>query len=451
MDALTILLSRVQMGLTLGMHIIFPALNIGLSLFIAIMEGMWLATKNPAYLQLTKFWTKLFAIPFGIGVVSGVVLSYELGTNFGQFTNAIGSVLGSLFTYEVLTAFFLEAGFLGIMLFGWNRVGRKMHFFATLMVMIGTFISASWIMAANSWMQTPAGYHLENGKFYVDSFMQVIFNPSFVIRFLHMVFAAYVSGCFFVAAICAWYLLKKQHIEIAKIGFSFAMWVALIIVPMQAEIGDTAGLIVHKYQPLKTAAIEGVWDTQKGAPLVLIGYPDSKQEKNLYTISIPYGASLFNTHSLDGELIGLKTVPPQDRPVVAATFFGFRVMVGIGLLFLTIAIIALCLRPKGRLYEARWFQWLCVLCAPLGMVATVAGWITAECGRQPWIVYNLMRTSEGVSNVPAANVALSLSAIIVVYLLVFGFFIHYLFKFIRRGPESTVVTPFVYMGENKHG
>lgn len=447
MDMMTVLLSRIQMGFTLGMHIIFPAINIGLALFITCMEGAWLVTKKPEYLQLAKFWTKLFAIPFGIGVVSGVVLSYELGTNFGQFTNAVGSVLGSLFTYEVLTAFFLEAGFLGAMLFGWNRIGPKMHFFATFMVMLGTFISASWIMSANSWMQTPAGYHLIDGKFFVDNWLQVIFNPSFLIRFFHMVFAAYVTGCFFVAAISAWYLLKQRHLSIAKIGFSFTMWAALIVVPVQAMLGDTVGLEVHDYQPLKTAAIEGVWDTQKAAPLVLIAYPSSTQEKNLFAISIPYGASLLNTHSLNGELIGLKSVPVADRPVVAATFFGFRIMVGIGVLFLLMALYALWLRHRGRLYDTRWFQWLCVLTGPLGMIATISGWITAECGRQPWVVYNLMRTSAGVSVVPATNVAISLTAIILVYLLVLSFFVYYLFKFIHRGPEEQVTPPFTYMKE----
>ncbi|MFN7097938.1 MAG: cytochrome ubiquinol oxidase subunit I, partial [Gammaproteobacteria bacterium] len=259
--------------------------------------------------------------------------------------------------------------------------------------------------------------------------------------------AAYITGCFFVAAISAWYLLKKQHIEIAKIGLSFAMWAALIIVPLQVSVGDTVGLEVHQYQPLKTAAIEGVWDTQSGAPLVLIGYPDNKLEKNLYTISIPYGASLLNTHSLNGTLVGLKSVPPQDRPVVAATFFGFRIMVGIGVFYLALAIIALFLRPRGRLYTSRWFQWLCVLGAPLGMVATIAGWITAECGRQPWVVYNLMRTADGVSAVPASHVALTLGSIIVVYILIFIFFVYYLFEFIRKGPEAKVVPAFTYMGD----
>lgn len=454
MDPVSILLSRIQMGFTLGMHILFPVLNIGLALFIAVMEGLWLKTKNPDYLRIAKFWTKLFAIPFGVGVVSGIVMSYELGTNFGQFTNAIGEVLGSLFVYEVLTAFFLEAGFLGIMLFGWNRVGPRMHFFATFMVMLGTFISAFWIMSANSWMQTPSGYTLVNGKFLVNSWLQVLFNPSFIPRFIHMALATYITAAFFIAAVSSWYLLKGRYVAMNKIALSFAMWAALILVPLQVKVGDTVGLVVHQYQPLKTAAIEGVWDTQNGAPLVLFAIPDSTQEKNLFAIQIPYGASLINTHQLNGQLIGLKSVPPEDRPVVGATFFGFRVMVGIGMLFLITALIGLWLRIKGRLYETRWFQWLCVGLGPFGMLATIAGWMTAESGRQPWAVYGLMRTAAGASPVPAAHVAITLSAIILAYTAVLISCLYYLFKFIRRGPDDQqeadqeVAGAFTYMGKH---
>ncbi len=451
MDPLSILLSRIQMGFTLGMHIIFPVLNIGLALFICIMEGMWLKTKNPEYLRIAKFWTKLFAIPFGVGVVSGIVMSYELGTNFGNFTNAIGEVLGSLFVYEVLTAFFLEAGFLGIMLFGWQRVGPRMHFFATLMVMIGTFVSAFWIMSANSWMQTPSGYTLIDGKYMVNSWLQVLFNPSFLHRFTHMVLATYITASFFIAAVSSWYLLKQRHINMSRIALSFAMWMALILVPLQFMVGDAVGLIVHQYQPLKTAAIEGVWNTQKGAPLVLFAIPDSAQEKNLFAIQIPYGASLINTHQLEGELIGLKSVPPEDRPVVGATFFGFRIMVGIGVLFLASVLIGLWLRIRGKLYTTRWFLWSCVGLGPFGMIATIAGWMTAESGRQPWAVYGLMRTAAGASPVPASHVALTLSAIIIVYVAVLLSCLYYLFKFIRRGPEMTeqereIAGAFTYMG-----
>lgn len=454
MDTIAVLLSRTQMAVTLTMHIMFPALNIGLALFITFMEARWLKTRDPEYLKLCKFWTKLFAIPFGIGVVSGVVMSYELGTNFGQFTNAIGEVLGSLFVYEVLTAFFLEAGFLGVMLFGWNKVSPRMHFFATLMVMAGTFVSAFWILSANSWMQTPTGYTLVDGKFLVDSWIKVIFNPSFIDRFLHMVMAAYLTAAFFIAGVSSYYLLKKQHVPMAKIGLSFALWGALLLVPAQSMIGDKVGLNVFKYQPLKTAAIEGVWDTQSGAPLVLFGIPDAKQRKNLYSIEIPYGASLMNTHELNGTLIGLNTVQPKNWPVIIPTFFGFRIMVGIALIFLFMAIVGLCLRPGGRLYTAKWFHIFCLLCTPLGFIATIAGWFTAECGRQPWIVYNLMRTADGASKVPALHVGITLTAISIVYLLILGFFFYFLAKFLKQGPadepgQEHIKSAFSYMGENK--
>ena len=436
--ALSVLLSRIQMAVTLSMHIIWPSLNIGLALFLCIMEGLWLKTQNPLYLRICKFWMKIFALAFGMGVVSGIVMAYELGTNFGQFTDAIGEVLGSLFVYEVLSAFFLEAGFLGVMLFGWNKIGPKMHFFATFMVMFGTFFSAFWILAANSWMQTPSGYTYDavTGKFLVDTWWGVIFSPSLVYRFIHMVLATYITSSFVIIGVSAWYLLKNKHLDVAKKCFSFALWGALIVVPVQLFVGDTVGLIVHKYQPLKTAAMEGVWETQKGAPLILFGYPDPKREENLYTVEIPYGASLLNTHSLDGELIGLKTVPREDRPLVIPTFYGFRIMVGIGVVFLFIALYALWLRRKDRLYDTRWFNWLCVLATPLGFLATIAGWFVAETGRQPWVVYEMMRTSQGASHVPATHVAVSLTAFVVVYVFIFIFFLFYLFKAIHKGPAS---------------
>jgi len=435
MDILSILLSRIQMTVTLGVHILFPTLNIGLALFLCIMEAVWLKTNNPLYLKICKFWIKIFSLAFGMGVVSGIVMAYELGTNFGNFTLAIGEVLGSLFVYEVLTAFFLEAGFLGIMLFGWNRVSPRMHFFATLMVTVGTAISAFWIISANSWMQTPAGHIFLDGKYQIASWMEVIFNPSFIPRFIHMLFASYISASFFIIGVSAWYLLKGRHTDVAQKCFSFAFWAALIVVPIQFVIGDTVGLNVHKYQPLKTAAIEGVWNTQKGAPLVLFGYPDSKQEKNRYAIEIPYGASLINTHSLDGELIGLKTVPPEDRPVVTTTFFGFRIMVGVGMLYLLMVLFSLWLRIRRRLFECRWFNFLCVLTIPLGFIATISGWVTAETGRQPWVVYELMRTSKGASDIAASHVAISLTAFIILYLFVLSFFLYYLVQAIIKGPQ----------------
>ncbi len=443
------LLSRIQFGLTISFHILFPTLNLGLALFIVFMEAAWLKTKNSLYLTITKFWTKIFALTFGMGVVSGIVMSYEIGTNFAGFSNSAGPVLGALFGYEVLSAFFLEAGFLGIMLFGWDRVGKKTHFAATFLVMLGTAISAFWILSANSWMQTPAGYDFINGKFIVTNWWQVVFNPSTIPRYIHMMFAAYTTTCFVVAGISAYYLLQSRHIEVARKCFSIALLAAAFIVPIQIFVGDVVGLHVHEYQPLKTAAMEGVWDTQKAAPLVLFAYPDASQEKNLYAVTIPYGASLINTHSLEGELVGLKSVAPNDRPVVDMVFYGFRIMVGIGLLFLLVAWWALYLRWRKQLYKNKWLQRICVVIAPFGFLATLAGWITAESGRQPWAVYGLLRTADAVSHITANQVLTSLIVFIIVYGIVFTGYLIYLFRVIAKGPDDTRVTPqdvlFTYM------
>lgn len=440
---LTVLLSRIQFGFTIGFHILFPTLNIGLSVFLAIMEGTWLKTRNPAYLRICKFWMKIFALTFGMGVVSGVVMSYELGTNFGIFVNAIGGILGPLFGYEVLSAFFLEAGFLGVMLFGWNRVGPKLHFAATILVCIGTIISAFWIMSANSWMQAPAGYQIVNGKYQVTSWLQAIFNPTFLPRFTHMVFASLVTTCFVVAGVSAWYLLRKRYEAIAKPCFSFALIAAVILTPIQIVLGDNVGLHVLKNQPLKTAAMEGIWNTQAGAPLILFAIPDVKNARNLYQISIPKGASLFNTHQLNGVLQGLNSVSRNNWPVIEPTFFGFRVMVGIGLFLFAIALYAVWLRWRKKFFTSRLLQYLCLFASPLGFVATIAGWITAESGRQPWVVYNLIRTSDGASVVPASNVLISLIILVFVYGTIFTFYIYYLFKFIRKGPVELGEKPII--------
>lgn len=434
----TTLLSRIQFGFTIGFHILFPTFNIGLVTFIAIMEGFWIKTRDELYLRICKFWTKIFALTFGMGVVSGIVLSYELGTNFGPFTHAVGGVLGSLFAYEVLSAFFLEAGFLGVMLFGWNRVGPRLHFSATLLVMLGTLISAFWIMSANSWMQTPAGYQIIGDKYVVTNWWQVVFNPSFIPRFIHMVMASYVTTTFVIAGIAAWYLLKKRHEVFAKRCFGFVLAVGLIITAAQIFIGDLVGLNIHEHQPLKTAAMEGIWDTQKAAPFIVFAIPDEKNATNNDVLEIPYLSSLINTHHLEGELVGLKSVAPADRPVVGVVFFAFRIMVGIGFLFFAVALCALFLRLRNQLFTKRWFLRLCVLLAPLGFVSTIAGWMTAESGRQPWIVYHLMRTSEGASLVPMHQVVTSLILFIVAYGIVFVFYIFYLFKLIRKGPEDQI-------------
>ena len=430
-------LSRIQFAFSIAFHILFPTLNLGLAMFLCIMEGVWLKTKNPVYLHLCQFWTKIFAITFGMGVVSGIVLSYQIGTNFGPFIIAFGDVLGALFAYETLSAFFLEAGFLGIMLYGWNRVPSSLHYAATCLVAFGTTISAFWIMSANSWMQTPSGFIMVHDHYIVNSWLAVIFNPSFIPRYIHMVFASYATTCFVVSGISAYYLLQNKHIAIARRSLSFALWAALIVLPIQMIIGDVVGINVYHYQPLKTAAIEGNWETQHGAPLVLFALPRQQLQKNDFEISIPKLASFINTHEWDGELIGLKSVKPADQPQMAPVFFSFRIMVGIGVLMLLMAIAAVFLRYHDRIYTSTLFLYACMLVGPLGFISSICGWFTAEMGRQPWVVYNLMRTKDSVSAITIDQVAISLGLIILTYGIIFGFYLYYLFKLIKKGPHES--------------
>ncbi|ARG97397.1 cytochrome ubiquinol oxidase subunit I [Legionella micdadei] len=428
------ILSRIQFAFSIGFHILFPTLNLGLAVFLVIMEAAWLKTQNPAYLAICKFWTKIFALTFGMGVVSGIVLAYQIGTNFGPFIAQFGNVLGALFAYETLTAFFLEAGFLGVMLFGWKRVPPSLHFTATLLVTIGTTVSAFWIMAANSWMQTPYGYEIVNGKYVVANWWDAVINPSFIPRFLHMMMASYTTTCFVVAGVACYFLLTKKHQVVAKKCLSFAMWAALIVVPLQIFLGDVVGLVVHEYQPLKTAAMEANWTTQKGAPLVLLGWPSQEQQKNEFAITIPKFASLINTHKWDGELLGLNAVNKEDQPIVAPVFFTFRIMVGIGLLMLATALFALLLRIRKTLYSSNVFHKWCLFIVPLGFIASICGWLTAEIGRQPWVVYNLLKTKDSVSAIGMEEVIISFVLLILAYGVVFSFYLYYLFKTIRLGP-----------------
>jgi cytochrome d ubiquinol oxidase subunit I len=437
----TVLLSRIQFGFTIGFHIIFPTLNIGLAVFICILEGLWLKTKNQQYLKLCKFWTKIFALTFGMGVVSGVVLSYELGTNFNGFTNAVGEVLGPLFAYEVLSAFFLEAGFLGIMLFGWKKVNPRVHYFATLLVTLGTIISAFWILSANSWMQTPSGFYLTANKFVVHSWLAVIFNPSFIPRYLHMMLASFLTASFVVAGISSWYLLKKRDADLAQPCLKLAICLAAITSPLQLFLGDQIGLNIYRYQPLKTAAMEGNWNTMQGAPFVVFAIPDQNQGRNLFEISIPHLASLVNTHSWNGTLLGLNSVARANQPVVPATFFAFRVMVAIGLLFILVSWLGLYFFFTNQLVSKKWFLLLCTYLSPLGFIAAIAGWITAESGRQPWVVYGLLRTQDAASPITYEQVLISLILFIFGYIFVLSFYLYYLFKTIHKGFQELDVPP----------
>ncbi|KTD22824.1 cytochrome D ubiquinol oxidase subunit I [Legionella lansingensis] len=448
------ILSRVQFAFSIGFHILFPTLNLGLAMFLVIMEAMWLKSHNPIYLRICQFWTKIFALTFGMGVVSGIVLAYQIGTNFGPFIAQFGNVLGALFAYETLTAFFLEAGFLGVMLFGWKKVPPGLHFIATLLVTVGTTISAFWILSANSWMQTPTGYVLLNGKYLVANWWDVVFNPSFIPRMLHMILASYTTTCFVVAAVSSYFLLKHKHVDVATTCLSFAMWAALIVVPIQIYLGDTVGLTVHRYQPLKTAAMEGVWETQRGAPFLVFAWPSQQEQKNHFTVAIPKLGSLLNTHELDGELLGLKSVDKMDQPLVAPVFFSFRIMVGIGLLMLATALVGLLLRRRKALFTSKRFHQFCLFMAPLGFIASVCGWLTAEIGRQPWVVYNLMRTKAAVSAIGVEEVIISMVLLILAYGIVFGFYLYYLFKTIRRAPLVTHDVEhhiFQYMTDTQRG
>ncbi|WP_118181664.1 cytochrome ubiquinol oxidase subunit I [Paraburkholderia phosphatilytica] len=428
-------LARLQFAFTVSFHIVFPALSIGLASFIAVLEAMWLRTGETHYRDLCMFWSKVFAVAFGMGVVSGVVMSYEFGTNWAGFSKFAGPVTGPLLMYEVMTAFFLEAGFLGIMLFGWKRVSPRAHFGATLMVATGTLISTFWILASNSWMQTPQGFKIVNDQVVPTDWFKIIFNPSFPYRLAHMAIAAFIVGGLVVAATGAWHLLRGRRDPAVKKMFSMAMSLLLILTPLQAFVGDQHGLNTREYQPAKIAAIEGLWDTEHGGTaLNLFGIPDMKAETTRYAVSIPHLGSLILTHSWNGEIRGLKSFPPQDRPNSTLVFWSFRVMVGLGLLMIAMSVAAWVLRRRGRLYDAKWFLKLCVAMGPTGFVTLLAGWVTTEAGRQPWVVYGVMRTAQAASPLSAQQVGISLMAFVVVYFLVFGTGIYYLLKLLRAGP-----------------
>jgi len=428
-------LARLQFAFTVSFHIVFPALSIGLASFIAVLEWRWLQTGKAYYQDLCLFWSKIFAVAFGMGVVSGVVMSYQFGTNWSGFSSFAGPVTGPLLMYEVMTAFFLEAGFLGIMLFGWQRVSPRAHFGATLMVAVGTLISTFWILASNSWMQTPQGFEVVNGQVVPLDWFKIIFNPSFPYRLAHMALAAFIVAGLVVAAVGAWHLLRGRRDPAVKKMFSMALWLLLILTPIQAFVGDQHGLNTRQYQPAKIAAIEGLWDTEKGGTaLNLFGIPDMKAETTRYAIAIPHLGSLILTHSWDGEIRGLKSFPPQDRPNSTVVFWSFRLMAGLGVLMIAMSLAAWVLRRRGRLFDAKWFQRLCVAMGPSGFVSLLAGWVTTEAGRQPWVVYGVMRTSQAVSPLTTQQVGLSLMTFVVVYFLVFGTGIYYMLKLMRSGP-----------------
>lgn len=433
-----VVLARAQFAFTVSFHIVLPAFSIGLASYLAVLEALWLWTGRDVYLNLFKYWLKIFAVAFGMGVVSGLVMSYQFGTNWSVYSDKTGPVLGPLMGYEVLTAFFLEAGFLGVMLFGMERVGRGLHFFATGLVAFGTLISAFWILSVNSWMQTPAGYGVNaEGQFIPLDWMKVIFNPSFPYRLVHMVIAAYLTTSLVVGAVGAFHLLRDRWNMEARTMFSMAMWMAALVAPIQILAGDAHGLNTLEHQPVKVMAMEGHFTSHPdGAPLILFGIPDEAAGKVRAAIEVPKLSSLILKHDLDAPLKGLDTVPRSEWPPVPITFFAFRVMVGLGFLILFLGLCSLYARLRGTLFEARWLHRFAVAMGPAGFVAVVAGWVTTETGRQPYTVYGLLRTVDSVSPLAAPAVGASLIAFVIVYFTVFLAGVLILLGLMRKPPRK---------------
>lgn len=430
-----IILARIQFAFTVSFHIIFPAFTIGLASFLAVVEWRWLKTNDQRFVEIYKFWVKIFAVAFGMGVVSGVVMSYEFGTNWSVFSDRVANVLGPLLGFEVLTAFFLEASFLGIMLFGWGRVSRRMHFASTCIVAFGTLLSAFWILAANSWMQTPQGFTMGiDGRLMPANWLQIIFNPSFPYRFAHMLAAAYLTTAFVVGGVGAFYLRNNRHIPQARVMLGMATLLIAIMAPLQLIIGDEHGLNTLKYQPAKIAAMEGIWKTEKNVGLRLFAWPSQEKQKNYYEIVVPKLGSLILTHSLTGEVKGLNEWDKADRPPVAWVFWSFRVMVGLGFIMIAIAAVSAFKYFRGRLFDTRWLHWWWNLMIPAGFVALLAGWFVTEIGRQPFTAYGIIRTAHSVSPaILGPQVAWSLIAFIIMYTLIFGAGSYYILKLIKKG------------------
>ncbi len=445
-------LARAQFAFTISFHFIFPSFTIGLASYLTVLEGLWLRTGRDVFLNLFKYWLKIFAITFGMGVVSGIVMAYQFGTNWAVFSDKAGPVIGPLMAYEVLTAFFLEAGFLGVMLFGLERVGKRLHFIATCMVALGTAISAFWIIAVNSWMQTPQGYAINaQGQFYTTSWLQVIFNPSMPYRLVHVLLAAYLTTALVVGGAGAWHLLKDRREgrtprEGTRIMFSMAMWMAVIVAPIQIVVGDEHGLNTLAHQPAKIAAMEGHYKSFPGgpgggAPLILFGIPDDKAQVMRHKIEIPALGSMILKHDSDAAMAGLDSFPAADRAPVSITFWSFRIMVGIGFGILFMGLWSVVARFNGSLASSGWLHRLALLMGPMGFVAVIAGWVTTEVGRQPFTVFGLLRTTQSASPLDAPAVAASLIAFIITYFVVFGVGTWFIIKLMGHEPHPGETGP----------
>jgi cytochrome d ubiquinol oxidase subunit I len=432
-----VFLSRLQFAWLIAFHILLPALTVGLASFIALLEGLHLLTGRAIYLRVSMFWIKVFSVAFGMGVVSGIIMPFQLGTNWSRYSDATANVLAPLLAYEGLTAFFLEAAFLGVLLFGRKLVPAWAHFIAAAMVAFGTLLSSFWILSANSWMQTPAGYETVDGLFYAKDWLAVIFNPSFPYRLAHTVVAFYITTGFVVVAVGAYLLLRQRALPEARTMVSITLWLLTVLVPLQMFIGDQHGLNTLEHQPAKLAAIEAHWETASRFPLILFALPDQEAATNHFVVEVPLLGSLILTHSLDGKVRGLKDWPADERPPVAIPFFAFRVMVGVGLLMLLVVMTSWWLRWRDDLFDSPLFLRACVAAGPLGFIAVLAGWVTTEVGRQPWIVYGLMRTADAVSpSLSGHDVLVSLLSYMAVYLIIYPAGLLVMARIIRKGPEG---------------
>ncbi|MEA2120119.1 cytochrome ubiquinol oxidase subunit I [Halovibrio sp. HP20-50] len=434
-----LVLSRLQFAFVVSFHAIFPVFTIGLASYIALLHGLFFKTQNPAWDRLSLFWTKVFAVVFGMGVVSGIVMSFQFGTNWSNFSQASSNFLGPMLSYEVVTAFFLEAAFLGVLLFGRGKVPQGVHLFAAIMVAVGTFISSFWILSANSWLHTPAGVELIDASFHVTSWREAIFNPSFPYRFMHMAVASFLTGGFVVAGVSAWFLLRDRDPEANRRALSMCLWLLLFLAPTQAVIGDFHGINTLEHQPTKVAAMEGHWETSTNVPLLLFAIPDQEAQTNHFEVGIPSLASLILTHSPDGEVPGITEAAPDEQPPVLIVFWAFRVMVGIGLLMIAVSLTGLVLRRKGRIYSQRLFLKALAAMIPLPFAAVLAGWIVTESGRSPWLVYGMMTHAEGLTPSLTGPMALfTLIGYALVYGVVFYAGVYYLTRVVRNGmlPEE---------------
>jgi cytochrome d ubiquinol oxidase subunit I len=437
-----VFLSRIQFAFLIAFHFLLPAFTIGLASYIAVLEGLYLKTHREAYLRISAFWIRIFAVSFGMGVVSGIVMPFQFGTNWSRYSEATAAIVAPLMGYEALTAFFLEAAFLGVLLFGRKLVPQWVHFASAVIVAAGTLFSAFWILAANSWMQTPTAFELADGRFVPTSWMEVIFNPSFPYRLVHTVVAVYLTTAFTVIGVAAWYLRHGRHPEESRVMIAMGVLLASILVPAQAVLGDLHGLNTLEHQPQKLAAMEGIWESGKGQPAVIFALPDEDLEVNHAQIAIPGLASYYLTHDWQGHVAGLKDFARADRPPVAPVFFAFRLMVGMWLVMLALTVWAWLLALRGRLYTSRAFQRAAVLAIPAGYVAVTAGWITTEVGRQPWVVYGHLRTAESVTPMlTGGDVLASLALYVVVYALIFGAGVYYLVRLVQRGIPAELAEP----------